>query len=103
MGLNFHWSNLVHTFKNNVSFENGNTQVEVSANSISTNNSYGIGGYSDGGAGWAATASAADFVSVDVSQLARPRNADGTLPTITAFTLASTSDLINAGTNVGLP
>jgi chitodextrinase len=101
-GLNFHWNNLVHTFKNNVSFGNGNNQVEVSTNSISTNNSYGAGS-SDGGSGWAQTASAADFVSLDITQLDNPRNADGSLPTITAFTLAPTSDLINTGTNVGLP
>ena len=101
-GLNFHWNNLVHTFKNNLSFGNGNRQVEVSTNSISSNNSYGTG-YSDGGSGWALTTSAADFVSLDVSQLANPRQADGSLPIITAFTLAAGSDLINAGTNVGLP
>jgi hypothetical protein len=101
-GLNFHWNNLVHTFKNNVSFGNSNRQVEVSGNSISTNNSYGTG-YSDGGSGWAQTASASDFVSLDITQLDNPRNADGSLPTITAFTLTSNSDLINAGTNVGLP
>jgi hypothetical protein len=48
-----------------------------------------------------------DFVSVDrvtiVSQLSAPRKADGTLPDITVFKLTSTSDLIDAGTDVGLP
>jgi uncharacterized protein YjdB len=45
----------------------------------------------------------ADFVSLDSSQLRRPRKADNSLPDITFLHLASTSDAIDAGTNVGLP
>lgn len=48
-----------------------------------------------------------DFVMIDdaigYAQLKAPRKADGSLPDITFLKLASTSDLIDAGTNVGLP
>ncbi|HLP86829.1 MAG TPA: peptidoglycan-binding protein [Candidatus Paceibacterota bacterium] len=43
-----------------------------------------------------------DFISLDTSQLTRPRKADGSLPDITFGHLASGSDLINTGINVGL-
>ncbi|MCW3804128.1 Ig-like domain-containing protein [Plebeiibacterium marinum] len=48
-----------------------------------------------------------DFVSIDsleiISQLTAPRKSDGSLPDITVFQLAEGSDLIDAGTYVGLP
>jgi len=46
---------------------------------------------------------AADFQSLDASQMTLPRNADGSLPNITFMHLATGSDLIDAGQNVGLP
>jgi hypothetical protein len=53
------------------------------------------------------TVTDADFLVTDsatiATQIKSARNANGTLPTITAFHLAPTSDLINAGVNVGLP
>ena len=45
----------------------------------------------------------ADFVSTDETQLLRARKSDGSLPDITFMNLVSTSKLINAGVNVGLP
>ena len=45
----------------------------------------------------------ADFVSIDPSAAYGPRNADGSLPTITFMHLAAGSDLIDGGTYVGLP
>jgi hypothetical protein len=45
----------------------------------------------------------ADFTSLDQSQLLRPRKSDGSLPDIDFLHLISGSDLINVGTNVGLP
>jgi len=45
---------------------------------------------------------ATDFTSLDTSVLRGPRNADGSLPDISLLHLASGSDLINSGTNVGL-
>lgn len=44
-----------------------------------------------------------DFVSLDTSVLRSPRNADGSLPNISFMKLAQGSDLIDGGTNVGLP
>ncbi len=45
----------------------------------------------------------ADFISLDTSQLKYPRKPDGSLPDITFLKLAAGSDLIDRGTNVGLP
>ncbi len=44
-----------------------------------------------------------DFISLDVSQLMRPRKSDGSLPDITFGHLTQGSDLIDAGVDVGLP
>jgi uncharacterized repeat protein (TIGR02059 family) len=44
-----------------------------------------------------------DFISVDVTQLSRARKSDGSLPDMTTFQLASTSEAVDAGRNVGLP
>ena len=49
------------------------------------------------------TVNAADFQSLDASQMTLPRKADGSLPDITFMHLTSGSDLIDAGLNVGLP
>jgi hypothetical protein len=46
---------------------------------------------------------AADFLSLDASQLTLPRNADGSLPDITFLHLAAGSDLIDAGMDLGFP
>lgn len=43
-----------------------------------------------------------DFVSLSTAQLFAPRKADGSLPDITFGRLAEGSDLIGAGTNVGM-
>jgi hypothetical protein len=45
----------------------------------------------------------ADFVSTDPAAAYGPRNANGNLPDITFMHLAAGSDLINGGTDVGLP
>jgi len=44
-----------------------------------------------------------DFVSVDTTGMRGPRNADGSLPDVPFMHLAAGSDLIDAGTDVGLP
>ncbi|MGQ1889864.1 right-handed parallel beta-helix repeat-containing protein [Thermophagus sp. OGC60D27] len=44
-----------------------------------------------------------DFISLDASQLSKPRKDDGSLPDITFMKLAPGSDLIDAGTDVGTP
>ena len=45
---------------------------------------------------------AADFVSVDASQMTWPRTADGSLPDIAFMHLAAGSDLIDAGLDLGV-
>jgi hypothetical protein len=49
------------------------------------------------------TVTAVDFVSVDTTGVRGARKADGSLPDIDFMHLAQGSQLINAGTNVGLP
>lgn len=98
-GLNFHYNNRVHYFRNNVSLSNGNRQVEVSSASSSLTNSTD-NGYNDGS--WSTNASSADFVSTDTSGQRGARQANGTLPVRTFLTLSAGSDLIDAGTNVSL-
>jgi hypothetical protein len=46
---------------------------------------------------------ASDFTSLDTSGVRGPRKFDGSLPDITFMHLALGSDLINAGSNIGLP
>lgn len=46
---------------------------------------------------------AEDFLSLDAELAAAPRQADGSLPAIDFLHLAANSDLIDAGTDVGLP
>jgi len=48
------------------------------------------------------TVTDADFISLDTLQLRYPRKADGSLPNIDFGKLAPNSDLIDAGTDVGL-
>jgi len=49
------------------------------------------------------TVDADDFQSLDVSELSRPRGPDGSLPDVDFLHLTGGSDLIDAGTDVGLP
>ncbi|MFZ6720503.1 right-handed parallel beta-helix repeat-containing protein [Undibacterium sp. Ji49W] len=51
----------------------------------------------------AVTVSSADFQSISTTGWDAPRQADGSLPVLKHFRLATGSDLINKGTNVGLP
>ncbi len=46
--------------------------------------------------------SASDFVSIDYTQMLNDRKADGSLPDITLLHLASTSGMIDKGTDVGI-
>lgn len=44
-----------------------------------------------------------DFVSLDTTGVSGPRKADGSLPDVAFMHLAEGSDLINSGTDIGLP
>ena len=49
------------------------------------------------------SATAGDFVSIDTMGVRGPRKSDGSLPDLEFMQLVEGSDLINAGTDVGLP
>ncbi|MGA3287312.1 MAG: right-handed parallel beta-helix repeat-containing protein [Bacteroidota bacterium] len=51
---------------------------------------------------FAVAPSAADFMSLDTTGVRGPRKSDGSLPDINFMHLASNSQFVNAGTNVGL-
>jgi hypothetical protein len=73
---------------NNVS---GASQVCFKTSAVQSNNNWNLGGV---------TVNDADFVSLDVSQLRRPRHANGSLPDITFGHLVAGSDLIDAGVKI---
>ena len=78
--------------RNNISYKNGSDGIFRSNQTIDHNS------WQNG-----LIVSDADFLSLDGSQLTMPRKADGSLPDITFMHLASESDLIDAGADVGLP
>lgn len=49
------------------------------------------------------TINSADFISIDMSLLTAPRQADGSLPVNNFMRLVATSDAIDAGENIGFP
>ena len=82
------------TFKNCISYVTLTRGDSLAAADVQEGNSWLISGYK---------VSAADFVSLDTTQVLAARKADGSLPDITFLKLAPGSKLINAGVNVGLP
>jgi hypothetical protein len=81
-------------FRNNISFKNTATvQFEGDAGDVHDHNSWNGG----------VTVTDADFINLDVTQLARPRKEDGSLPDIDFLHLAAGSDLIDAGIDIGFP
>ncbi|MEP7164958.1 MAG: hypothetical protein ABI741_09690, partial [Ferruginibacter sp.] len=81
------------TFKNNVSFGNVGVPLRYgAANTYNTNNTWNGG----------VTVNSSDFLSVDNTGVTGARQADGSLPVLNYLKLASSSDLINKGVNVGL-
>lgn len=82
----------VGVYRNNISFTGSLYSNRNSADE--TFNSWTVPGI---------TLSAADFQSVTTTGLDAPRRADGSLPDLPNFHLAAGSDLIDKGTDVGLP
>lgn len=78
--------------KNNISYKNGSDGIFQSQQTLDHNS------WQNG-----LIVSDADFLSLDGTQLAIPRKADGSLPDIDFMHLAPGSDLIDAGADVGLP
>jgi len=74
-------------------------QPIFNAQAIVSNNTFN----KDGSTNTAYSVSSADFLSLDNSGVDGPRQSDGSLPKLNFLKLAPTSDLINKGTDVGLP
>jgi pectate lyase len=81
-----------HVMKNNLGF--GAESVEVSELGASNDVSFNYFTLP-------VTVAPSDFMTLDPSLLTAPRQADGSLPYIAFAQLASTSDLVDAGTNLG--
>lgn len=89
----------VNTYKNNIAYADGRSMPQLSGEMTSSYNSWetppGV------------TLSDADFVSVDSAGITAARQADGSLPDNDCYNeflrIATGSDLIDAGVDVGLP
>lgn len=115
-GFNQASANVIFEMYNNVAYDNSGygfylpaySNIDTVRNNIgylnSTNSSTGAGDIVDHNS-WQGgiTVSAADFVSLDLTQLDNPRASNGNLPVITLFHLVTGSDLKNAGVDVGIP
>jgi hypothetical protein len=80
------------TFKNNISYVGGVNGSEITSGPNVSNNSWNGG----------VTLTGADFVSLDSTGMDGARQVDGSLPVLNFLKIASGSDLIDAGVNVGL-
>ncbi|HEX2967687.1 MAG TPA: SwmB domain-containing protein [Bacteroidales bacterium] len=97
-GFVFYTDNLAHVFRNNIVFDNSTENWNGTfTNSVKDHNSYDAGLPSSG-----PVASAADFMSLDTTGISKPRKSNGALPDINFMKLLAGSDLIDAGTNVGI-
>jgi parallel beta-helix repeat protein len=104
-GINLNENSSAHVIKNCVSVYNNGTQLFLNSESIavSSNNST-----NDGSSSSTNDATYADFSDADTSmasahaQLSATRKSNGSLPDITFLHLDSGSDLIDAGTDVGI-
>ncbi|WP_418262168.1 right-handed parallel beta-helix repeat-containing protein [Flavobacterium faecale] len=98
------------TYSNGVNYNFSNTNPLAK---LTIKNSCAIGAYGNTNAtaviatnnGWqnGIITDANDFQSIDMSQLIQARKADGSLPDVSFMHLKSDSDLIDKGTDVGLP
>lgn len=86
-----------HILTNNISYKNASAAT-ISSASILTTNTILL----NGSVNSAFSVSDNDFQSLSDNQLLNPRKADGSLPDVTFLKLASTSALIDKGTDVGI-
>jgi len=87
---NYQLSEGTHTIKNSISFQSQTT--DAFGNTLQEKNSWQ--GFS---------VSVGDFLSLNDTLALSPRYPDGSLPDIPFLRLAETSDMIDGGTDVGLP
>ena len=90
--LNFHQPGVASVLRNNLSFQPNSAFTHASV--IHDHNSWD--------ASPAVTVSTADFLTTSFTANTGPRQSDGSLPASNFLRLASGSDLIDKGTNVGL-
>lgn len=91
-GVVFSTFNLAHVFRNNIVFDNGENWNGDYSRSVRDHNSNDP----------SPVASASDFLSVDTMGMNGKRKSNGDLPDLGFMKLASGSDLVDAGVNVGL-
>jgi hypothetical protein len=91
-GANFHFFNgtVAYVLKNNLSFAPG--VISIGPSTLATFNSWNL----------SVTVNSADFTTLDFTANLGARNADGSLPVSDFLKLASGSDLIDKGTDVGI-
>jgi uncharacterized protein YjdB len=95
-------------YKNNIAYQNSDYPAAIYYTSVyqESNNTWDAT-QDNTWPGWVpasdVTVSDADFVSLDTTGMWGPRKADGALPNINFGKLTGSSDLINAGVDVGLP
>jgi hypothetical protein len=97
-GFYFYLPTRVHILKNNIAYDNYGT-TSISAGSTLTANTFLY--HSDNNPAY--PLSDADFISLDTTGVTGARGSDGSLPVLDFLRLASTSNLIDAGVDVGLP
>ncbi|MBJ6108349.1 T9SS type A sorting domain-containing protein [Hymenobacter sp. BT523] len=85
-----------HVLRNNISYRGRSAN---NPDTISISRSASTFDHNALGAG----VTAADFLSLDTTQLRAPRQADGALPVLSTLRLAPGSGLVDAGVSVGLP
>lgn len=85
----------VMVLKNCISFSNASSSNSFASAAVQEKNSWQ--------SPFSASLSAASFLSIDSIGLRAPRNTNGSLPHINFLHLASTSNMIDGGVNVGLP
>jgi hypothetical protein len=93
VGIRLAYNNLPSIVKNSISYSNINRDYEVIAGGDYITDSWQNG----------IIVTNADFVSLDLSLLLTTRQSNGDLPVTNFLKLASTSKLVDAGTNVGIP
>ena len=95
VGFAFASNASTHTARNNVSFGNGG-EADFTAGSTVDHNTF----LADGSANPAYSVDASDFLSLDPQGIYGPRQADGSLPTLSFLRLAPGSDLIDSGVEI---
>jgi hypothetical protein len=97
--IGFSLNGYPHTIRNCVGYANGTYNAIPDLAAILSNNTFLYGGNENP----AYTVTSNDFASITSTGIDGVRRLDGGLPNISFLHLVETSDLVNAGINVGLP